>query len=79
VHGRTDDEMAWLRRAIDGFEFAGMALHSQAASYALGIHLGGTEGAGMVADAHLWMQTQKIKDPQAIARMLIPCAMSAHA
>jgi len=79
VQARTDDEMAWLRRAIDGFEFAGMGLLSHAASYALGTHLGGTEGAGMVEDAHLWMQTQKIKDPPAMARMLIPCAVSPHA
>ena len=79
VQGRTDEEMAWLRRAIDGFEFAGMGLHSHAASYALGSHLGGTEGAAMVSDAHLWMQTQKVKDPQAITRMLIPCGVIPHA
>jgi hypothetical protein len=59
--------------------FAGMGLHSHAASYALGSHLGGPEGDGMIADAHLWMQTQKIKDPQSITRMMIPCGVAPHA
>ena len=71
--------MTWLRRAIDGFEFAGMGLYSHAATYALGSRMGGTEGAGMVSDAHLWMQTQKIKDPHAITRMIIPGVVPVHA
>jgi eukaryotic-like serine/threonine-protein kinase len=79
VQGRVDDEMTWLRRAIDGFEFAGMGLYSHAATYALGSRIGGTEGAGMVSDAHLWMQTQKIKDPHAITRMIIPGVVQIHA
>ncbi len=72
LQGRLDDEMSWLRQAVDGFEFAGMGLYAHAASYVLGRRIGGEEGERMISDAHLWMQTQKVKDPQAITRMIVP-------
>ncbi|HXW06829.1 MAG TPA: protein kinase [Vicinamibacterales bacterium] len=72
VQGRTDHAVARLTTAVDGFDRAGMGLHSRAAAWALGTVLGGDEGQRLIAESRLWMQTQGIKDPPSFTAMMAP-------
>ncbi|HEU4734405.1 MAG TPA: protein kinase, partial [Kofleriaceae bacterium] len=52
--GRHEDAAGELRRAIGGFEAAGMALHAAAARRRLGAVTGGEEGRALIALADAW-------------------------
>jgi serine/threonine protein kinase/tetratricopeptide (TPR) repeat protein len=61
-----------LAEAVKGFEAAEMLLHAAAARRRLGEKLRDERGAQLVAEADAWMAGQKIKNPEAMTRMLAP-------
>jgi hypothetical protein len=54
------------------FESAEMRLYAAAARRRLGEKLGGERGQQLITDADAWMTEQKIKNPEALVRMLAP-------
>jgi serine/threonine protein kinase/tetratricopeptide (TPR) repeat protein len=71
---RNDDEKAvrLLSEAVQIFESAGMRLYAAAARRRLGEKLGGERGQQLIMEADAWMTEQKIKNPEALVRMLAP-------
>jgi serine/threonine protein kinase len=68
--GREAAELFDLaHRQLDG---AGMALHAAVARRALGLLIGGTEGATLVSDAEAWMSSQSIRSPARLSHLIIP-------
>ena len=71
---RTEDEKATrlLSEAVQIFERAEMRLYAAAARRRLGEKLGGERGQQLILEADAWMTGQKIKNPEALVRMLAP-------
>jgi hypothetical protein len=69
---RQDDAIAHLERARSGFHAAGMTLYAHAVSARLGTRRGGTEGTRLREEAHLWMTSSGIDDPESMIAMLLP-------
>jgi tetratricopeptide (TPR) repeat protein len=71
---RSDDEKATrlLSEAVQTFERAEMRLYAAAARRRLGEKLGGERGQQLIIEADAWMALQKIKNPEALVRMLAP-------
>jgi serine/threonine protein kinase/tetratricopeptide (TPR) repeat protein len=71
---RSDDAKATrlLSDAVQMFERAEMRLYAAAARRRLGEKVGGERGQQLIAEADAWMTEQKIKKPDALARMLAP-------
>jgi len=71
---RGDDGKATrlLSEAVQMFERAEMRLYAAAARRRLGEKVGGERGQQLIAEADAWMAGQKIKKPEALARMLAP-------
>jgi hypothetical protein len=70
--GQTQTASALLSAAIQGFEGAEMNLYAAASRRRLGETLGGAPGQQLVADADAWMSQQRIKNPEAMTRLLAP-------
>ena len=70
--GETASALALLSEAIQSFEKAQMHLHAAAARRRLGEKLRDERGSQLVAQANAWMSGQKIKNPEAMTRMLAP-------
>ena len=58
--------------ARTGFEAVQMHLYAAAARRRLGQLIGGDEGQSLIAEADAWMNAQRIKRPDRMARMLAP-------
>ena len=71
---RADAEKAvtLLSEAVQRFERAEMRLYAAAARRRLGEKLGGERGRQLITEADTWMAEQKIKNPEALTRMLAP-------
>ncbi|HBB88159.1 MAG TPA: ATP-binding protein [Blastocatellia bacterium] len=71
---RTNDDEATrvLSEAVQMFERAEMRLYAAAARRRLGEKLGGERGQQLISEADAWMTGQKIKNPEALVRMLAP-------
>ena len=67
-----EEVVACLRQAADHAEQANMALHREAARYALGAFLGGDEGAALRAGAEAWAAGEEIARPDRFFRMVVP-------
>ncbi|MGH9933151.1 MAG: serine/threonine-protein kinase PknK [Pyrinomonadaceae bacterium] len=61
-----------LSEAVQIFERAEMRLYAAAARRRLGEKLGGERGRQLITEADAWMTGQKIKNPEAMTRMLAP-------
>ena len=74
AHQRAEREHAatLLSQAMAGFENADMRLYAAAARHRLGELLGDDRGGQLVAEAEAWMVEQRIKNPEAMTRMLAP-------
>ena len=70
--GRNTEATTFLAAAGDGFERADMRLYAAASRRRLGELLADDRGRQLVADADAWMTTQRIKNPERMARMLVP-------
>jgi tetratricopeptide (TPR) repeat protein len=70
--GAAGDAAQELRRAVQVFEDGAMALYREASRYALGIVTGGDEGRALLSGAEAWMREQRIAEPRAMARMVVP-------
>lgn len=70
--GATAEAATLLSEAIQSFEHAEMHLHATAARRRLGEKLRDERGSQLVAEADAWMTEQKIKNPEAMTRMLAP-------
>ena len=70
--GETSNALTLLSEAIQSFEKAQMHLHAAAARRRLGEKLRDERGSQLVAQANAWMSGQKIKNPEAMTRMLAP-------
>jgi serine/threonine protein kinase/tetratricopeptide (TPR) repeat protein len=68
--GEAVKEIALLNEAIQSSDKADMRLHAAAARRCLGQVTGGEQGRRLIAEADAWMTAQKIKNPDAMARML---------
>jgi ATP/maltotriose-dependent transcriptional regulator MalT len=71
---RGDDDKAtrMLSEVVQMFERAEMRLYAAAARRRLGEKVGGERGQQLIAEADAWMTEQKIKKPDALAKMLAP-------
>jgi hypothetical protein len=70
--GQAARAAALLSEAVKSFENAEMRLHAAAARRRLGERLGDERGQNLVREADAWMREQKIKNPEAMTRMLAP-------
>jgi hypothetical protein len=61
-----------LREALERLEAAHMQAYAAAARYCLGSLLEGEEGQGHLLQARSWMESQGIRNPRRMARMLSP-------
>jgi tetratricopeptide (TPR) repeat protein len=61
-----------LSEALNGFEVADMHLYAAATRRRLGEVMGGQRGEHLVEEAARWMRSQKIRNPAALTRMLVP-------
>jgi hypothetical protein len=66
------ERVAQLRAAIAAAESAGMALYAHAARRRLGILLGASEGAALVAAADTAMRAQGVVDPAHLVEVIAP-------
>jgi hypothetical protein len=57
---------------VVGFERADMRLYAAAARRRMGERLGDERGHDLMAEADAWMAEQRIKNPEAMTRMLAP-------
>jgi tetratricopeptide (TPR) repeat protein len=65
-------DMMLLSEAVQGFERAEMRLHAAAARWRLGEKLGDERGRQLISEANAAMAEQKIKNPEAMMRMVAP-------
>ncbi len=72
IRGLVSRNEAGLRRAIELFDENEMALFSAATRLRLGEVQGGDVGAANVRAATAWMTAQGVKNPKAMARMIVP-------
>jgi len=70
--GETAQSTALLSEAAQWFDRAEMRLHAAAARRRLGEKLRDERGSQLVGQADAWMTEQKIKNPEAMTRMLAP-------
>jgi serine/threonine protein kinase/tetratricopeptide (TPR) repeat protein len=68
--GEPVKEITLLTEAVQSSDAADMRLHAAAARRCLGQVMGGEQGQRLIAEADAWMIGQKIKNPEAMARML---------
>ena len=61
-----------LAAAVEGFERMDMRLYAAGSRRRLGELLADDRGRQLLADADAWMTTQRIKNPERMARMLVP-------
>jgi serine/threonine protein kinase/tetratricopeptide (TPR) repeat protein len=74
AHQRAEPEQAatLLSQGVVGFERADMRLYAAAARRRMGEKLGDERGRELMAEADVWMAEQRIKNPEAMTRMLAP-------
>jgi hypothetical protein len=72
LEGDTDAARTLLAEALEGFEAADMALHREAARYALGALQAGEEGRALQARAEAWLEAQGVVDARALVATLAP-------
>jgi eukaryotic-like serine/threonine-protein kinase len=74
AHQRAEPEQAasLLSQGVVGFERADMRLYAAAARRRMGERLGDERGHDLMAEADAWMAEQRIKNPEAMTRMLAP-------
>jgi eukaryotic-like serine/threonine-protein kinase len=70
--GEKNTASALLSEASAAFNSLDMNLYASASKHRLGETLGGERGAQIIKEANLWMLSQKIKNPEAMTRMLAP-------
>ena len=70
--GEKNAAAALLSEAAAAFSSLDMQLHASASKRRLGETLGGETGEQLVKEANLWMLSQKIRNPEAMMRMLAP-------
>ncbi|HZE64796.1 MAG TPA: protein kinase [Pyrinomonadaceae bacterium] len=70
--GQNTEATTLLAAAGDGFERADMRLYAAASRRRLGQLLADDRGRHLIAAADAWMTTQRIKNPERMARMLVP-------
>jgi len=70
--GGNEEAELHLRRAVAGFEAAGMMLYATAARRRLGVVLGGDDGRKLVKAADAWMGAEDILDPVRMTEMMLP-------
>jgi len=70
--GQNTEATTLLAAAGDGFERADMRLYAAASRRRLGELLADDRGRHLIAAADAWMTTQRIKNPERMARMLVP-------
>jgi serine/threonine protein kinase/tetratricopeptide (TPR) repeat protein len=63
---------ALLSEAVQSFERADMHLYAAAARRRLGENLHNERGQQLIEEADAWMESQKIKNPEALTQMLAP-------
>jgi serine/threonine protein kinase/tetratricopeptide (TPR) repeat protein len=68
--GEAVKTVTLLAETIKSSDDADMRLHAAAARRCLGQITGGQKGQRLIAEADAWMVEQKIKNPEAMARML---------
>jgi len=64
--------LARLESAAAGFDTVGMGLYAAAVRRRRGERLTDGRGAGLIADADRWMREQGIRNPERMARALVP-------
>ena len=70
--GQNTEATTLLAAAGDGFERADMRLYAAASRRRLGQLLADDRGRHLIAAADAWMTTQRIKNPERMAHMLVP-------
>jgi hypothetical protein len=70
--GRTDLARPLMKRAIAGFDRAGMRLHANATRWRLGRAIGGAEGTALVEVAETWMRGEGVLNVPRMVQMAAP-------
>lgn len=70
--GDDSQAAALVAQAIEGFEAADMKLYAATARRRLGEILGGDNGGELITKADDWMTKQQIKNPAAVANLMVP-------
>jgi plasmid stability protein len=70
--GQHTEATTLLAAAGDGFERGDMRLYAAASRRRLGELLPDDRGGQLIAEADAWMTVQRIKNPERMARMLVP-------
>ncbi len=72
VSGRDRDAITLYRAALDAFEAADMHMHVAASRLAIGIIIGGDEGAALVGRGRALFDAQGVAQPAAFAEIFVP-------
>jgi len=74
AYQRSENEKAiiLLKEALQGFEAAEMSLHAAVVRRRLGERMRNENGARLIHEANVWMAGQKVKNPDAMTRMVAP-------
>jgi tetratricopeptide (TPR) repeat protein len=72
LNGSASTAARELEEAVAGFEREGMALHREAARYALGTLRGGGEGEALRRQASEWMAARQVARPGALVAAMVP-------
>jgi hypothetical protein len=75
--GRTEPAIAALRGSLAQLEAAGLEMYVAALRRRLGQWLGGDEGRGLIERGDLFMNSQGVRDYEAMSELLCPgCSRS---
>ena len=72
AHGDSTRAVSLLRRALEGFEKAEMALHAAATRARLGALVGGAEGLAFASACEKWMRDEGVVAPARMVAMMAP-------
>ncbi len=73
--GDEESAVSALRDAIDQGERTSMKLCTATARHALGVRLGGDEGAALRNEASKWMVSQHVRAPEKLMSLILPGAV----
>ena len=72
LHDERDRSIGFYTTAAERFRALEMPLHEAATRFRLGELLPGDDGKASVSQAIQWFESQQVKNPDALIRMVLP-------